>query len=74
MKNTCSIPLENQYDRHGNRTRCVQTTYNEDGLPTLIIYRNIHNDRFGFRVVKVGYSIYKRYNRRKKIKKLLCQK
>ena len=30
---------ENQYDRHGNRTRCVQTTYDEDGKPTPTIYK-----------------------------------
>ena len=30
---------ENQYDRHGNRTRCVQTTYDEDGKPSPIIYK-----------------------------------
>ena len=30
---------ENQYDRHGNRTRCVQTTYDEDGKPSPTIYK-----------------------------------
>ncbi len=30
---------ENQYDRHGNRTRCVQTTYDEDGKPTKTVYK-----------------------------------
>ena len=25
---------ENKYDSHGNRTRCIQTTYDEDGKPT----------------------------------------
>ena len=30
---------ENQYDRHGNRTRCIQTTYDEDGKPTPTIYK-----------------------------------
>ena len=30
---------ENQYDRHGNRTRCVQTTYDEDGKPTPTVYK-----------------------------------
>ena len=30
---------ENQYDRHGNRTRCVQTTYDEDGKPTPPVYK-----------------------------------
>ena len=24
---------QNSYDRHGNRTRCVQTTYDEEGNP-----------------------------------------
>lgn len=30
---------ENQYDRHGNRIRCVQTTYDEDGKPTPTVYK-----------------------------------
>ena len=30
---------ENLYDRHGNRTRCVQTTYDEDGKPTPTVYK-----------------------------------
>ena len=30
---------ENQYDRHGNRTRCIQTTYDEDGKPTPTVYK-----------------------------------
>lgn len=29
----------NRYDRHGNRTRCIQTTYDEDGNPTCSDYR-----------------------------------
>ena len=30
---------ENKYDCHGNRTRCVQTTYDEDGKPTQTVYK-----------------------------------
>ena len=30
---------ENRYDRHGNRTRCIQTTYDEEGHPTSNAYR-----------------------------------
>lgn len=30
---------ENTYDRHGNRTRCIQTTYDEDGNPTPTVYK-----------------------------------
>ena len=30
---------ENQYDRHGNRTRCIQTTYDEDSKPTQTVYK-----------------------------------
>ena len=30
---------DNHYDRHGNRTRCTQTTYDEDGKPTSTIYK-----------------------------------
>ena len=30
---------ENKYDCHGNRTRCTQTTYDEDGKPTQTIYK-----------------------------------
>ena len=30
---------ENKYDRHGNRTRCIQTTYDEDGKPTETVYK-----------------------------------
>ena len=30
---------DNKYDRHGNRTRCVQTTYDEDGRPTQTVYK-----------------------------------
>ena len=30
---------ENRYDRHGNRTRCTQTTYDEEGTPTNTIYK-----------------------------------
>ena len=29
----------NRYDRHGNRTRCVQTTYDEDRNPTQTVYK-----------------------------------
>ena len=29
----------NCYDRHGNRTRCTQTTYDEDSRPTQTIYK-----------------------------------
>ena len=28
-----------RYDRHGNRSRCRQTTYDEDGLPSRAEYR-----------------------------------
>ena len=30
---------ENKYDSHGNRTRCIQTTYDEDGNPTETVYK-----------------------------------
>ena len=30
---------ENKYDCHGNRTRCIQTTYDEDGKPTKTVYK-----------------------------------
>ncbi len=30
---------ENQYDRHGNRARYTQTSYDEDGKPTQTVYR-----------------------------------
>ena len=30
---------ENKYDCHGNRIRCTQTTYDEDGKPTLTVYK-----------------------------------
>lgn len=30
---------ENKYDCHGNRIRCVQTTYDEDGKPTKTVYK-----------------------------------
>ena len=30
---------ENKYDSHGNRTRCIQTTYDEDGKPTETVYK-----------------------------------
>ncbi len=30
---------ENKYDCHGNRTRCIQTTYDEDGKPTQTVYK-----------------------------------
>jgi hypothetical protein len=30
---------ENKYDSHGNRTRCIQTTYDEDGKPTESVYK-----------------------------------
>lgn len=30
---------ENQYDRHGNRSRYTQTSYDEDGKPTQTVYR-----------------------------------
>ena len=30
---------DNKYDCHGNRTRCIQTTYDEDGKPTRTIYK-----------------------------------
>ena len=30
---------DNRYDRHGNRTRCLQTTYDADGRPDRSIYR-----------------------------------
>ena len=30
---------ENKYDCHGNRTRCTQTTYDEDGKPTQTVYK-----------------------------------
>lgn len=29
----------NTYDRHGNRTRCVQTTYDEDSKPSRTTYK-----------------------------------
>ena len=30
---------DNRYDRHGNRTRYTQTTYDEDGKPTQTVYK-----------------------------------
>ena len=30
---------ENKYDCHGNRVRCIQTTYDEDGKPTQTVYK-----------------------------------
>ena len=30
---------DNRYDRHGNRIRCTQTTYDEDGKPTRTVYK-----------------------------------
>lgn len=30
---------ENQYDRHGNRIRYTQTSYDEDGKPTQTVYK-----------------------------------
>lgn len=30
---------DNRYDRHGNRTRCTQTTYDEDSRPTRTVYK-----------------------------------
>jgi hypothetical protein len=30
---------ENKYDSHGNRTRCTQTTYDEDSNPTETVYK-----------------------------------
>ncbi|MBQ6069760.1 MAG: hypothetical protein IJK84_09665 [Bacteroidales bacterium] len=30
---------DNRYDRHGNRIRCVQTTYDEDGRPDRVVYK-----------------------------------
>ncbi len=30
---------ENKYDCHGNRTRCTQTSYDEDGKPTPTVYK-----------------------------------
>ena len=30
---------QNRYDCHGNRTRCVQTTYDEEGTPSDNTYR-----------------------------------
>lgn len=30
---------ENKYDCHGNRVRCTQTTYDEDGKPTQTVYK-----------------------------------
>ena len=30
---------ENKYDCHGNRTRCTQTSYDEDGKPTQTVYK-----------------------------------
>lgn len=30
---------DNKYDCHGNRTRCIQTTYDEDGKPSRTVYK-----------------------------------
>ena len=30
---------ENKYDCHGNRIRCTQTSYDEDGKPTPTVYK-----------------------------------
>ena len=34
---------DNRYDRHGNRTRCIQTTYDEDSRPTQTVYKYRYN-------------------------------
>ena len=34
---------ENKYDCHGNRTRCIQTTYDEDGKPTPTVYKYLYS-------------------------------
>ena len=36
---------DNRYDRHGNRTRCTQTTYDEDGNPASTIYKYRYHKR-----------------------------
>ncbi len=30
---------ENKYDSHGNRSRCIQTTYDEDSKPTETVFK-----------------------------------
>jgi hypothetical protein len=35
----------NRYDCHGNRIRCIQTTYDEDGRPTCNTYRYYYTRR-----------------------------
>lgn len=30
---------QNRYDRHGNRTRCLQTAYDEEGTATQTLYK-----------------------------------
>ncbi|MBR5061656.1 MAG: hypothetical protein IKX24_05870 [Prevotella sp.] len=30
---------DNRYDTHGNRIRCTQTTYDEDGSPSRTLYK-----------------------------------
>ena len=35
----------NRYDCHGNRIRCIQTTYDEDGRPTRNTYRYYYTRR-----------------------------
>lgn len=34
---------DNKYDCHGNRTRCIQTTYDEDGKPSQTVYKYRYN-------------------------------
>ena len=34
---------ENKYDSHGNRTRCTQTTYDDDGKPTQTVYKYLYS-------------------------------
>ncbi len=49
---------ENRYDRHGNRHRCIQTTYDEEGRPTRNSYRYKYakNADGTWRLVSIHYK------------------
>lgn len=49
---------ENRYDCHGNRHRCIQTTYDEEGKPTRNSYRYKYakNDDGTWRLVSIHYN------------------
>ena len=48
---------ENQYDRHGNRTRYTQTSYDEDGKPTQTVYRYRYSKQPDGKWILVGIRL-----------------